>query len=320
MKKYTIGIDLGGTKVLCALLEKNTRKVLFEVKKKTKKEKGNKQITDKLLEALDELFSISNVESDDISSIGIAAAGQIERNKGILVNACNLECENLNLKSIIEKKYKIKTYLANDVEAAALAELNFGAGKDFRDIVCIFVGTGIGSCIIIDRKIHYGITGTAGEIGHMIVDLNGRVCSCGGVGCLEAYASRSAIESRIKGAVKKGRKSIITEFTEGNSISTKHIKKALDAHDDITSHYVNEAIEYLSGGIASIINFLNPELIILGGGLIQGIDDIYLKTVKYAKNKALSIPAQKVEFKRAQLGDLAGVIGASMLEEYKNAL
>lgn len=319
MKKYTIGIDLGGTKVLCALLDKTTHKVLFEVKKKTKKEKGNKLITNKLIEALDELFEISNAKASEISSIGIAAAGQIDRNKGILVNACNLECENLDLKSVIEEKYKIKTHLANDVEAAALGELTFGAGKNYSDIVCIFVGTGIGSCIIKDRKIHYGATGTAGELGHMIVDLNGRVCSCGGVGCLEAYASRSAIESRIKGAIKKGRNSIITELTDGASISTKHIKKALDAHDDITSKYVNEAIEYLSGGIASIINFINPELIILGGGLIQGIDEIYLKTIKNAKNKALAIPAQKVEFKKSELGDLAGVIGASILEEYRNA-
>ena len=314
MKKYAIGVDLGGTKVLCAIIEKENHKILFEVKKKTKKEKGNEKVVNKLFEALDELFEISNIKKSEISSIGIAAAGQIDRTKGILINACNLECKDLNLVELVEKRYKIKTYLGNDVEAAGLGELNFGAGKGYKNILCIFVGTGIGSCIVIDGKIHYGATGTAGEIGHIIVDVNGRSCCCGGVGCLEAYASRSAIETRIRGAIKKGRSSIISDLAEGQNISTKHIKHALDAHDEITSQYVQEAIEYLSAGIASVINFINPELIILGGGLIQGIDEIYLKVVKGAKSKALYTPAEKTEFKKAELGDYAGIIGASILE------
>ncbi len=315
MKKYSIGVDLGGTKVLCALIEKENNKILFEVKKKTKKEKGNDKIISKLFEALDELFKNSNINKKEISSIGIAAAGQIDRKTGILVNACNLECFNLELVKLIEKKYKIKTYLANDVEAAALCELNFGAGKGFKNIVCIFVGTGIGSCIIIDGKIYYGSSGSAGEIGHTIIDVNGRDCSCGGAGCLEAYASRSAIEARIKGAIKKGRKTILTDLSDGQNFSTKHIKQALDAHDEITIQYVNEAIEYLSSGIANVINFLNPELIILGGGLIQGIDDIYLKTIKNAKAKALCIPSENTIFKKAELGDYSGIIGATALEK-----
>ena len=281
MKKYNIGVDLGGTKVLCAIIEtsqkssnkeKSAPKVLFEVKKKTKKEKGNEKVITKLFEALDELFKISKIKKEEINSIGIAAAGQIEREKGILINACNLECKNLELKKLVEEKYNIKTNLANDVEAAAIGELLLGAGKKHKNILCVFVGTGIGSSIIIDRKIYKGSTGSAGEIGHIIVDLNGRNCSCGGVGCLEAYASRSAIENRIKGAIKKGRASIITDLTDEQSFSTKHIKSALDAHDEVVSQYVNEAIEYLSGGLASAMNFFNPELIILGGGLIQGVD------------------------------------------------
>ena len=151
----------------------------------------------------------------------------------------------------------------------------------------------------------------------MIVDLNGRACTCGGHGCLEAYASRSAIESRILGAIKKGRASIITDFADSSSISSKHIKKSLDARDEIVTQYVNEAIEYLSGGIASVINFYNPELVILGGGLIQSIDDFYLGTIKKARVKALPVPAGTVKFKKAELDDYSGVIGASMLSEWR---
>lgn len=315
MKKYSVGIDLGGTKILAGIVEKESGKVLFEVKNKTKKEKGNKKITAKIIETLEELFETSNVPKEEISSVGIGLAGQVERNKGILINAVNLECKDLNIKEILEEKFSIPVNIGNDVEVATFGELKFGSGIGYKDIVCIFVGTGIGSSIVKDGKIHLGASQSAGEIGHIIVDLNGRACACGANGCLEAYASRSAIESRILGAVKKGRKSIITELTDGKSISSKHIKKSLEAHDEVVTQYVNEAIDYLSGGIASVINFYNPELIILGGGLIQSIDDFYLQTIKKARAKALPTPALSIEFKKASLGDYSGVIGAALLEQ-----
>jgi len=252
MKNYSIGVDLGGTKILAGLVEKETGKVLFEAKNKTKKEKGNEKIGAKILETIDEVLKNSNMPLNEISSIGIGLAGQVDRKNGILLNGINLDCRDFNVKNLIEKKYNIPLYAGNDVEVAALGELKFGAGRGFKDIVCIFVGTGIGSSIVKDGKIHYGASGSAGGIGHIIVDLNGRACSCGAHGCLEAYASRSAIESRILGAVKKGRTSIITELTKAGSISSKHIKKSLDARDEIVTQYVNEAIEYLSGGIASV--------------------------------------------------------------------
>ena len=317
MEKYSIGIDLGGTKILAGIVEKQSGKVIFEVKNKTKKEKGNKKIGQKILETLDELIKEGNISRRDIISVGIGLAGQVDRKNGILINAANLECVNFNVKELIEKKFKIETFAGNDVEVAALGELKYGAGRGFKDIICIFVGTGIGSSLIKDGKLHYGANGSAGEIGHMIVDLNGRACTCGGHGCLEAYASRSAIESRILGAIKKGRASIITDFADSSSISSKHIKKSLDARDEIVTQYVNEAIEYLSGGIASVINFYNPELVILGGGLIQSIDDFYLGTIKKARVKALPVPAGTVKFKKAELDDYSGVIGASMLSEWR---
>ncbi len=314
MKKYSIGVDLGGTKILAGLVDKETGKVLFEAKNKTKKEKGNKKIGQKILETIDDVLDASNIPLSEISSVGIGLAGQVDRENGILINGVNLECKDFNVKELIEQKYNIPLYAGNDVEAAALGELKFGSGRGFKDIVCIFVGTGIGSSIIKDGKIHLGASGSAGEIGHIIVDLNGRACSCGAHGCLEAYASRNAIESRILGAVKKGRSSIITEFTKTSSISSKHIKKSLDARDEVVTQYVNEAIEYLSGGIASVMNFYNPELVILGGGLIQSVDEFYLGTIKKARTKALPVPSAATQFKKAELEDYSGVIGAGLLE------
>ena len=212
MKKYSIGIDLGGTKILIALVDKNTGEVLEHVKKKTKKDKGPKNIIRKMLEGIEELLEISEKNLDEISSIGVGSAGQIYRENGIIIAAANLDCYDLNLKKILTDKFNIPVYVGNDVEIATIGEQKFGAGRNCDDFVCVFVGTGVGSAIVKDGKIITGATGTAGEIGHIIVDLNGRQCSCGAHGCLEAYASRSAIERRIEGALKKGRKSCRLDY------------------------------------------------------------------------------------------------------------
>ncbi len=312
MKKYSIGIDLGGTKILIALVERESGKVIECIKKKTKKDKGPKNITKKIIDGIEEL----KVDSSEIESIGIGSAGQIDRKNGIILAAPNLDCYDLNLKKILSERFNLPVFVGNDVEVAAIGEQNFGAGKGCDDFVCIFVGTGVGSAIIKDGKIIRGATGTAGEIGHMIVDLNGRQCACGGHGCLEAYASRSAIERRIEGALKKGRKSCILEYLEtGKSITSSMIQKSIEKDDELVLQYVTEASEYLSGGIASIINFINPELVILGGGLIEAVDYFYEKTIKKARTKSLPVPAEKIKFSKAKLGDYSGVIGAAFLEE-----
>lgn len=316
MKKYAIGIDLGGTKILTALIDKETGAVVSYVKKKTKKEKGIENIVPKMVDSVREIIFEAKIAKRQIESIGVGAAGQIDRENGILIGAANLDCYDLNLKEILQNEFSIPTFVGNDVEIAALGELKFGAGRGCDDFVCVFVGTGVGSSIVKDGKIHRGSSGTAGEIGHIIVDLNGRPCACGAHGCLEAYASRSAIERRIAGSLKKGRPSVILEYMkEGKPISSKMINKSIERDDELVVQSVSESAEYLAGGIASIINFLNPKLIILGGGLVEAVDFFYQKTIKKARSKALPVPAKAIEFKKAELGDFSGVIGAAFLSD-----
>jgi len=313
---YSIGIDLGGTKVLTALINKKTGEVVSSVKKKTRKDKGPSKIVEKIIESVSELIAENKISKSDISSIGIGVAGQVDRKNGILLSAPNLDCFNVNIKEIIEKEFSIPTYVGNDVEIATLGEIKFGAGVGYKNLVCVFVGTGVGSGIVRDGELYTGATGTAGEIGHIVVDYGGRQCGCGAMGCLEAYASRSAIEKRITGALKKGRNSIILDYMEdGKSMSSGMIKKALEQGDELVTQALDEASEYLSAGLASVINFINPELIILGGGLIDAIDYFYNKTILKAHVKALPTPASKIEFKKAQLGDYSGVIGAAFLSD-----
>lgn len=321
MKKYSIGIDLGGTKILIGLVEKESGKVVSHIKKKTKKEKGPENIVRKMVEGVEELLEESGKSFTEISSIGIGSAGQIDRKNGIIIGAPNLDCYNLNLKEILQNKFNIPVFVANDVEVATIGEQKFGAGKGCADFVCVFVGTGIGSAIVKNGHIIYGATGTAGELGHIIVDLNGRPCACGAHGCLEAYASRSAIETRIEGALKKGRKSCISEYLEGGkAITSSMIRKSIEREDELVTQCVSEASEYLSGGLASVINLINPELIILGGGLIEAVDYFYKQTIKKAKSKSLPVPAEKIRFSKTILGDYSGVIGAALLDEREEIL
>jgi glucokinase len=321
MKKYSIGIDLGGTKILIGLVEKESGKVVSHIKKKTKKEKGPENIVRKMVEGVEELLEESEKSFTEISSIGIGSAGQIDRKNGIIIGAPNLDCYNLNLKEILQDKFNIPVFVGNDVEVATIGEQKFGAGKGCADFVCVFVGTGIGSAIVKNGHIIYGATGTAGELGHIIVDLNGRPCACGAHGCLEAYASRSAIETRIEGALKKGRKSCISEYLEeGKAITSSMIRKSIEKEDELVTQCVSEASEYLSGGLASVINLINPELIILGGGLIEAVDYFYKQTIKKAKSKSLPVPAEKIRFSKTILGDYSGVIGAALLDEREEIL
>lgn len=321
MKKYSIGIDLGGTKILIGLVEKESGKVVSHIKKKTKKEKGPENIVRKMVEGVEELLEESGKSFTEISSIGIGSAGQIDRKNGIIIGAPNLDCYNLNLKEILQNKFNIPVFVGNDVEVATIGEQKFGAGKGCADFACVFVGTGIGSAIVKNGHIIYGATGTAGELGHIIVDLNGRPCACGAHGCLEAYASRSAIETRIEGALKKGRKSCISEYLEeGKAITSSMIRKSIEREDELVTQCVSEASEYLSGGLASVINLINPELIILGGGLIEAVDYFYKQTIKKAKSKSLPVPAEKIRFSKTILGDYSGVIGAALLDEREEIL
>lgn len=321
MKKYSIGIDLGGTKILIGLVEKESGKVVSHIKKKTKKEKGPENIVRKMVEGVEELLEESGKSFTEISSIGIGSAGQIDRKNGIIIGAPNLDCYNLNLKEILQNKFNIPVFVGNDVEVATIGEQKFGAGKGCADFVCVFVGTGIGSAIVKNGHIIYGATGTAGELGHIIVDLNGRPCACGAHGCLEAYASRSAIETRIEGALKKGRKSCISEYLEdGKAITSSMIRKSIEREDELVTQCVSEASEYLSGGLVSVINLINPELIILGGGLIEAVDYFYKQTIKKAKSKSLPVPAEKIRFSKTILGDYSGVIGAALLDEREEIL
>lgn len=308
---FSIGIDIGGTKILCGLIENKNGQVIYTCKKKTN---SSNDICNIVIELIEELISSVNVNFSKILKIGIGAAGQIDRINGIILSSPNINCSNLNIKKILEEKYNIPIYVGNDVETATLAEMMYGAGKTYNNFMCVFVGTGIGGGLVINRNLIRGVSGTAGEIGHIKIAFNGKKCGCGKNGCLEAYASRTAIEDNIRNSIKSGQSSCILNYIQNNKkITSNVIKKGLEQKDKIVISSLDKASNYLSIGLASVINLINPQCIILGGGLINAVDEFYKMTVEKTKCEALNIAAKNTEFKKAMLGDCAGIIGASLL-------
>lgn len=318
MGKYSVGIDLGGTKIIAGVVNKETGEVVGHAKKHTKKEKGSDIVIQRVFETIEKAICIAGIPINQIDSIGIGAAGQVDRENGVLIASPNLNCYDLELKRILEEHFNMPVKVGNDVEVATLGEMKFGNGVGYDNFLCVFVGTGIGSGIVNNGHQILGANGTAGEIGHMIVAEGGRACECGAYGCLEAYASRTAIEKRIKSELKRGANSVISSIikedeSNNGTIRSSHMKKALEQGDDLVLCCINEASDYLSSGLASVINFMNPQVIILGGGLVDSIDYFYDITVKRTKEKALPTAVSSLKITKAKLGDFAGVVGAALL-------
>ena len=198
-----------------------------------------------------------------------------------------------------------------------LGEHTYGAGQNVQNLVGIFVGTGIGGGIILNGELFHGASKTAGEIGHIIVKAGGPKCGCGNRGCLEALASRTAMTKTFQKAIlKKGKKSIITKLTDGDLglIRSGTLAKALRRKDKLTLKIFKKTTKYLGVGIGSIVNFLNPDMIVLGGGVVEALDDRFINDIRTAANKyTLPDTLKGVQIVRAQLGDDAGVLGAAAL-------
>ncbi|MEI7474875.1 MAG: ROK family protein [bacterium] len=316
MSKYAIGINIGGTKIIAGVVDKEQGKVIGFHKIDTAHVKGSDSVLVKVIDSAERAICQAGVPYSQIGSIGIGVAGQVDRKYGILLSSPNLDCYNLELKFILEEHFDLPVYVGNDTEAITLGEMKYGSGTDFDNFVCVFVGTGIGSGIVYNRKILQGATGTAGEVGHMIVHSGGRQCSCGNNGCLEAYASRHAIEEKLLASIKKGHKSAIQYvMSDDKSLKSEDIVFAINHNDELVINSITEASEYLSSGLASVINFYNPQAIILSGSIINDVDLYFDLTVKKTLAKSLPASAGSVKILKAQLDDMAGVVGASLFTE-----
>src|ERR1700730_5416782 len=299
-KAYALGIDLGGTKTLAAVVDITNGEVIASARKRTRAEKGQEFVSQRTIELAQAALSAANLpEITPIVAVGVGAAGQIDRKAGVVVDAPNLGVKDMRLGDILGQHFGKQVGVGNDVEVAALGEYIYGSGVGFNNFVCVFVGTGIGSGIVQNGRMYTGLTGTAGEFGHMVIQADGRICGCGNRGCLEAYASRTAITKAIMAQIHHGRTSVLADdaarqLKEGDAIIRSSIlASAIQQKDDLVTEAVTEAANYLGYGLGSIMNFYNPDCIILGGGVIEAIDLLYETAVHRARITALSASAQK---------------------------
>jgi len=313
-----LAVDLGGTRLRAAIVTASG-KIIKEVNRNTNAVKGPQYILDNLFNALKDLLKICNLDPRNIKAISVAVAGAVDVNEGILTTSPNIPgLINIPLRKIILKEFGIKTFIENDVNAAAVGEFIYGKAKNVKNFVFLSIGTGIGGGIFINGKLYGGVDGTAGEIGHMVIKDKGPRCKCGNRGCLEALCSGSAIEREM---IKKLRKHKITEWMKFDKkrfhlISAREIGEAAAKGDKLSLETINEASYYLGIGIGNIINIFNPQMIVLGGG-VSGMGRLLIEPAEqYAMNIAFKLPAESVKIVQSALGNKAGILGASALSEY----
>jgi glucokinase len=314
-EKFAVGVDFGGTKILAGVVNLETGRLIGTGKKKTRQVQERDDVIKRISSVVDKSLADAGLEPHQVLGIGIGAAGQVNRDKGILIYAANIGVSDLSLTQPLTNAYDIPCVLGNDVEIATLGEMYFGAGRKCDNFVCIFVGTGIGSGIVQDGRLYRGSTGTAGEVGHIVLDPFGRLCGCGSSGCLEAYASRTAVAKEIVGELARGSSSLIKDRIDMQKgiLRSKALSDAIAAGDEVVTTAVTHAAQFLGMGLATVMNFYNPQRIILGGGLVEACDYFFDTAAKQARQRALKVPAKKVEIVKAELGDFAGIIGAALM-------
>jgi glucokinase len=321
--ELAIGVDFGGTKLLAAVVDITTGEIISSSKKRTNPDDDAGALMERIYSGIDDALESAGIkESSSIAGIGVGIAGQIDTAKGILLGAPNLSQATVDLPiaKLLHARYDVPAALLNDVQVAAIGEGTFGAGKGCDDFVCVFVGTGVGGAIVHDGRLATGATGTAGEVGHLIIHANGRHCGCGGRGHLEAYASRTAITRTILGELKRGRRSVLTRLEpslasgdgDGSALRSGLLAKAMKENDPLVTETLTEAGTDLGLGLASVINLVNPARIIVGGGVIEAVDYLFEVAAQRAIRESLPTPAKSTEIVRASLGDNAGIVGAAI--------
>lgn len=311
--QYAIGVDLGGTKIELGIV--NSRgDVLQHQRLKTLTEQGPQAIENQILESIHLLLQQFH---QPIKGIGIGVAGQIDPHTGLVIFAPNLKWHHYPLQANIESALKIPVHVINDVRAITWGEWKYGAGKGCRDLLCIFVGTGIGGGIVSGGQLLRGCTNTFGEIGHLTIDFNGPLCTCGKQGCLEAFAGGWGIATRAQEVILANHQDndsqALLKLANGelHGVTAKVVVQAEHQGNQIAQRILQQAKKAFIAGCASLVNAFNPCRLILGGGLIEGMPEMVDSVKKEMPLIALKAATDSLEIVHAKLGKEVGVIGSA---------
>jgi glucokinase len=321
-KRWIIGVDLGGTNIVVGLVPIEGGEVLGLRILPTESQRGAKFVVDRILEVVEgsiaEVLREHGGTREDIAGVGIGSPGPLDRKSGVVINTPNLGWRNFPLRDLIANAVQMPATLDNDANCATYGEWWLGAGRDVETLVGLTLGTGIGGGIVLGGEIYHGCSDVAGEIGHMTIDSNGRRCKCGNYGCLEAYASGPAIALRAVEGIEAGTESMLQEMVKGRleEITAATVYEGVVAGDPYASEVMKDTAKFLGAGIASIINILNPEMVVIAGGVTRAGEHLFTPLRAEVRKRAFKSAQERCSIVSGQLPGTAGVVGAAAV--FKN--
>lgn len=316
--KYYIGIDLGGTNVVSGLVkvEGDDYSIIAKESTPTRVDDGEDAIIGDMISITNNILNKANISIDDITSIGIGSPGAVDSDAGIVKYANNLKWNNVKLRERIQTEFSKPTFIGNDANVASYGEYVAGAGRGYSSLVAITLGTGVGGGVIIDGKILTGFNFAGAELGHICVVRNGRECTCGRKGCFETYSSATGLINSTKEAMEGNKSTKMWELCS-NDLTKVDGKTAFDgmrAGDTVAKTVVDEYIGFLATGITDVINIFQPEVLCIGGGICKEGDTLLKPIIELvSKENFVKDKANQTKIVVAELGNDAGVIGASLL-------
>ena len=316
MSELRGGIDLGGTKIQAAIVDARGR-VLGEARNPTPTSGGPEDVVRAMTEALREAASAAGVEPGDLAGVGVGSPGDVDGRTGVVSGARNLPGweGSFPLGEALAEALDTPVKVGNDVQVATEAEFQLGSAREFSSLIGVFWGTGVGGGLVLDGKPWLG-RGAAGEIGHMVIKRGGARCPCGRKGCVEAYAGRAAMEAEARRQHKEGHKTDLFTLMEKHDkerLTSGVWERALDDGDRVAERLIDRAVEALGTGIASAVNLLDPEAVVIGGGLGVRFGERYMGPLTDEMGKHLFVDERPPAVRVVALGDLGGAIGASLL-------
>ena len=322
MDKLAIGVDLGGTKI-AAMVTRPDGTIVGRDRKRTVLADDPAQAAGRMRETAEKALAAAAATWKDVGTVGIAVPSPVDPASGDMLNAPNLGWRGVPARQVFAKAFDREVFLENDVNCGVLAEHHFGAAKGCANVVAFFVGTGLGGGIVIDGKLYRGRRGLAGELGHMVVEFDGRSCACGNCGCLEAYCSKTAFGRQFRRLIgRKGKKSDLTDYVgnELDNVRSKYLAKAYRNGDKIVCKVLNEGAEMLGVGVANLMAILSPDCVVLGGGVITALGPELLPFVRKGMAENLfAISPDDVVIKLSELGDDAVAAGAALVGRRRGA-